>query len=122
LGVKISSRAEVASEEKPTFETAEKAPAPVAKKKVKLTKPDMFIHPDFEGTEPSGKWQPMSKAPSDEVILVAVQSPTQPEKWDYREVRWFVGPHGPGWYVVGAQWHSLNEDSCRGWIKRVGHP
>jgi hypothetical protein len=129
LGVKIST-GPAASEAKPTFEAAEATPkpvetAPAPKKKVHITKPDPATPKEFlEGT-PSDEgmvWMPMDDAPKDKVILVAIQSPSQPTKWDYREVMWFAGPTGSGWYVVGTMWHQLNAESVRGWIDEVGHP
>jgi hypothetical protein len=124
MGVKISgaTKPTVAVQEKPTFESTEEAPAPV-KKKVAVTKPDIDIPDVFAtGNAKASQWKSMDKAPKDKVILIALLSPTQPNKWDYREAMWFGGPHGFGWYVVGAQWHSLNPEQCMGWMEDVGHP
>lgn len=126
MGVKINSGSSglaASVQEKPTFESTETPPEPVAKKKAKITKPEIVIPPEFEPDwGPAPHWRPMSEAPHDRIILVACRYDREPGKFFYWPVKWFEGPHGPGFYVCGTQWHSLDEECIRGWTSNVGHP
>lgn len=126
MGVRISSGSAAAVSSKPTFESTEEAPAPVkqepAKKKAKITKPDIDIPPEFEPTPPSGKWFLPSDMPKDRVILAACAYEREADKFFFWRVKFFEGPHGPGWYVCGTQWHSIDLEIVQGWMEDVGHP